>query len=261
MAESAPSTTEAGRGGRGRGRGGRGRGGRGRGRGGRGRGPRRSNICFHYSTKGECQVGDKCKFLHEKPAETAVDGKAALGDPTIATAVSGFEEKKVDEQHQHQHQASKVPMPVPTTQYPTLSQSTQPARHAFDMIPACGFMPVPVEVEEVMPVRKPAASASHPSKNNNMVPSKTQQSQISSTTTTSSSTKPQHITNKKFADLPHVSSESRRALSQVFKYEYMTSVQAETLPLILHDDKKDCLAKAKTGMLLYCLLMSVCVCV
>lgn len=68
--------------------------------------------------------------------------------------------------------------------------------------------------------------------------------------------KPQHITNKKFANLPHISSESRRALSEVFKYEFMTSVQAETLPLILHDDKKDCLAKAKTGTIwFYCCLL------
>ena len=105
-------------------------------------------------------------------------------------------------------------------------------------------MPVPVEVEEVVPA--------HP----NRVASKTQQSNPQPTSQPSTSSKPQHITNKKFADLPHVSSESRRALSQVFKYEYMTSVQAETLPLILHDDKKDCLAKAKTGKFL---LMSMCV--
>lgn len=55
-----------------------------------------------------------------------------------------------------------------------------------------------------------------------------------------------HISDKKFADLT-ISPESRRALSEVFKYEFMTSVQAETLPLILHEDRRDCLAKAKTG--------------
>lgn len=55
-----------------------------------------------------------------------------------------------------------------------------------------------------------------------------------------------HITESKFADLA-ISSESRRALAQVFKYECMTSVQAETLPLILKEDNRDCLAKAKTG--------------
>ncbi|KAL3816983.1 hypothetical protein ACHAXA_010103 [Cyclostephanos tholiformis] len=58
--------------------------------------------------------------------------------------------------------------------------------------------------------------------------------------------KPGHITDKKFADL-EISSESRRALSDVFKYQYMTAVQAETLPLILKSDSCDCLAKAKTG--------------
>jgi len=77
----------------------------------------------------------------------------------------------------------------------------------------------------------------------------------SSTTTqptgTTSTTKEQqfqlaHMTNQRFADL-HISTASRRALSEIFQYEYMTSVQAETLPLILQKDNQDCLAKAKTG--------------
>jgi len=55
-----------------------------------------------------------------------------------------------------------------------------------------------------------------------------------------------HITEKRFADLD-ISAESRRAMSQVFKYEHMTAVQSETLPLILASDSNDCLAKAKTG--------------
>ena len=56
-----------------------------------------------------------------------------------------------------------------------------------------------------------------------------------------------HITTSRFADL-QISSESKRALSQVFKYEYMTTVQAETLPIILSNGgNRDCLAKAKTG--------------
>jgi ATP-dependent RNA helicase MSS116 len=57
-----------------------------------------------------------------------------------------------------------------------------------------------------------------------------------------------HITGNKFADL-NISAESRRAMAEVFKYEFMTAVQAETLPLILKgsSDHQDCLAKAKTG--------------
>jgi len=54
-----------------------------------------------------------------------------------------------------------------------------------------------------------------------------------------------HITDHKFADLD-ISTESRRAMAEVFGYEFMTAVQHETLPLILKEDK-DCLAKAKTG--------------
>lgn len=55
-----------------------------------------------------------------------------------------------------------------------------------------------------------------------------------------------HMTNQRFADLP-ISNASRRALAEIFQYEYMTTVQAETLPLILHKDNQDILAKAKTG--------------
>ena len=54
-----------------------------------------------------------------------------------------------------------------------------------------------------------------------------------------------HMTQHKFANL-QISAESRKAMAEVFKYEYMTAVQAETLPLLLKDNT-DCLAKAKTG--------------
>ena len=70
-----------------------------------------------------------------------------------------------------------------------------------------------------------------------------------------------NITNHKFAEL-QISTESRRALSHIFKYEYMTTVQAETLPLILSEGgNKDCLAKAKTGTgAFFLLLLCVVIC-
>lgn len=59
-----------------------------------------------------------------------------------------------------------------------------------------------------------------------------------------SSTNNMLLTDKRFAELD-ISNESRRALAQVFAYEFMTPVQAETLPLIMNGT--DVLAKAKTG--------------
>jgi ATP-dependent RNA helicase MSS116 len=57
-----------------------------------------------------------------------------------------------------------------------------------------------------------------------------------------------HITGKRFADLKEVCIESRRALAEAFKYEFMTEVQAQTLPVILDSTRSiDVLAKAKTG--------------
>jgi len=57
-----------------------------------------------------------------------------------------------------------------------------------------------------------------------------------------------NTTNKRFGDLQEVCDESRRAMAEVFKYEFMTEVQAQTLPVILDPSRKiDVLAKAKTG--------------
>ena len=66
------------------------------------------------------------------------------------------------------------------------------------------------------------------------------------TTTTTPGSNHNHlaVTDQRFADLA-ISAESRRALRDVFGYEFMTPVQAETLPLLLQGH--DCLAKAKTG--------------
>ncbi|RYG64970.1 DEAD/DEAH box helicase, partial [archaeon] len=53
-----------------------------------------------------------------------------------------------------------------------------------------------------------------------------------------------HTSDKEFQSLA-ISEASKRALAEVFKYQFMTLVQAETLPVIL--EGRDCLAKAKTG--------------
>mmetsp|Transcript_18371 Transcript_18371/g.36810 ORF Transcript_18371/g.36810 Transcript_18371/m.36810 type:complete len:603 (+) Transcript_18371:96-1904(+) len=78
-------------------------------------------------------------------------------------------------------------------------------------------------------------------KNNAPIPMDTDEAATTAPTTAQLA----HMTQHKFANL-QISSESRKAMAEVFKYEYMTAVQAETLPLILKDDT-DCLAKAKTG--------------
>jgi ATP-dependent RNA helicase MSS116 len=96
------------------------------------------------------------------------------------------------------------------------------------VIPASGFEPTPPAPPAVaVAVAGPSASSSAPA-------------------AADGGTKLAHITDRRFADL-EISSESRRALSEVFKYQFMTAVQAETLPLILKSGSQDCLAKAKTG--------------
>ena len=77
------------------------------------------------------------------------------------------------------------------------------------------------------------------------IPMETDEATTTTTTTAPTTTQLAHMTQHKFASL-QISSESRKAMAEVFKYEYMTAVQAETLPLLLKDNT-DCLAKAKTG--------------
>jgi ATP-dependent RNA helicase MSS116 len=59
-----------------------------------------------------------------------------------------------------------------------------------------------------------------------------------------SSTMASYVTQSRFADLP-VAAGTRKAIHEVLRYEFMTQVQAQTLPVILQG--VDCLAKAKTG--------------
>ena len=53
------------------------------------------------------------------------------------------------------------------------------------------------------------------------------------------------FTSSRFADSPHIGALSKRALAEVLKYETMTQVQLQTLPVIAKGS--DVLAKAKTG--------------
>mmetsp|Transcript_834 Transcript_834/g.1372 ORF Transcript_834/g.1372 Transcript_834/m.1372 type:complete len:604 (-) Transcript_834:42-1853(-) len=59
-----------------------------------------------------------------------------------------------------------------------------------------------------------------------------------------SAEKKAHISDQRFADLP-VSEPTKRAMKDVFGFEFMTVVQSETLSVILKGT--DCLARAKTG--------------
>lgn len=113
-----------------------------------------------------------------------------------------------------------------------------------DVIPVSGFHQQPSVAMHQQQQQNPSSSlASHFA---------ARPAPAANTTTTANEKKEEqkqfltHMTNKRFADL-HISNESRRALSDIFKYEYMTAVQSETLPLILEHGKQDCLAKAKTG--------------
>lgn len=78
----------------------------------------------------------------------------------------------------------------------------------------------------------------------NNSPSNKRPKQSSDVDSSAKASKLAHITEHKFSELD-ISASIRRSLAEVFKYEFMTVVQSETLPLILKGD--DCLAKAKTG--------------
>lgn len=98
------------------------------------------------------------------------------------------------------------------------------------------------ELEAV--VSPPATDTSGGGQNRAFVPDYSSSEPVDTASNTGT-TKLAHITENRFADLD-ISAESRRAMAEIFRYEFMTAVQAETLPLILKENK-DCLAKAKTG--------------
>mmetsp|Transcript_19669 Transcript_19669/g.41461 ORF Transcript_19669/g.41461 Transcript_19669/m.41461 type:complete len:674 (+) Transcript_19669:141-2162(+) len=133
-------------------------------------------------------------------------------------------------------------MPV-LSQMPQQYQSQpkqQPKKQQTQKKPSSTAPPAPAAAAATQS-KKPEARQPKPKKSEPKKP------EAKKTEATNSETKKlAHITDDKFADLT-ISSESRRALSQVFRYENMTTVQSETLPLILTENHKDCLAKAKTG--------------
>ena len=89
----------------------------------------------------------------------------------------------------------------------------------------------PTNIENAPVAKAPAGEKQGDSKNSN-----------------NDTTKKVHMTDKRFSDLTQVCDASRRALAEIFKYEYMTEVQEQTLPVILDSQRKiDVLAKAKTG--------------
>jgi ATP-dependent RNA helicase MSS116 len=81
--------------------------------------------------------------------------------------------------------------------------------------------------------------------NNNTTPNTSNDAQVvKPVVATSTGEKKVHITTQRFADLP-VSAPTKRAMKDVFGFEFMTVVQSETLSIILNGT--DCLARAKTG--------------
>jgi hypothetical protein len=70
--------------------------------------------------------------------------------------------------------------------------------------------------------------------------------EVANATTPSTDGKSRHqFSDLKFTSIESISASSKRALTEVLQYEYMTKVQEATLPSIL--DSKDVVAKAKTG--------------
>ncbi|KAL7526379.1 hypothetical protein ACHAXR_001462, partial [Thalassiosira sp. AJA248-18] len=199
----------SGRGSTGRGAGGGG----GRGRGGRGRGGRGGNKrapASASSNRPQPKQRSNVCFHFSKHGTCRLADKCKFVHEVATT----------NEAVENYSDASGAAGGPPPANYPA-SNAVMP------MIPPSGFMPMttapsPMQQQQPVYAPEPAPAAAGETK------------------------KLSHITDKRFADL-NISSESRRALSEVFKYEFMTSVQAETLPLILEQDRNDCLAKAKTG--------------
>ena len=186
-----------------------------------------SNECFAFA-KGECARGDSCRFSHASASLTSI--------PSASDPAQVPREKSRKTKLNIDASVAAGTGDVPLVEICRKFQMGKCARGD-----GCKFKHEAGAQAEVA-----IQSTSHAPKM-----SKASASNVSSGSATPASSATQtgiksasHVTGDRFGDL-RISAESRRALAEVFKYEFMTAVQSSTLPSILRG--LDCLAKAKTG--------------
>jgi len=173
-----------------------------------------STVCFSFQ-KGECLRGDTCKYEHSDASPSAAAAPPTKRKSNL-TAASGA------------NVASEVTAGTGLTQEICKRFQKNQCVHGA----ACRFLheKAPAAAGAGAPKAAPAAEKEY-------VPPVPAYSSPGPSTGA-------HITGDMFAALT-ISSESKRALGDVFKYTNMSAVQSQTLPIIMQG--KDCLAKAKTG--------------
>ncbi len=155
--------------------------------------------------KGKCNRGASCRFQHIRENIAANDSSGEVNSQPFPAAAAPA--------------FVASPPPAPKQQHP---QSGKNNRAKPQKINA-----------EVPPASQPAAPQVAPPS-----PSPKRPSSVLETENEI------HMSTEEFRHL-NISTASRKAIAEVMKYQYMTQVQASSLPVIL--DGKDCLAKAKTG--------------
>lgn len=179
--------------------------------GGKGGGP-----CFAFQ-RGECDRGDTCKFAHvmedrDASRKTNLNAAGAAASNEVCRQFQlGKCRRGTDCRFSHEGDTAVV--------------SAVPAVAAAARAPKAGKTARPAAGAEGSLVAAAGAMESAPS-------------HLGTVATAG------HITESRF-DALNISEQSRRALAQTFKYEYMSAVQSQTLPILLQGT--DCLAKAKTG--------------
>eukprot|EP00605_Chrysophyceae_sp_TOSAG23-4_P001864 GSChrysophyteH1.ASY1.ANO1.2056.1 assembled CDS len=173
-----------------------------------------NRVCFAFQ-RGECQRGAECRFSHE-PVSTDIPSSKRK------TSLIGVEGS-----------GSMDVVPVTNTAL-TREFCKRYQRGACKFGNDCRFLHEMAPPDSMAPLPEPGSGSRKKKKNEARL-------EVSAPVT---STELSHISNAKFSDLS-ISSPSKLALAESFKYTFMSEVQRQTLPGILAG--KDCLAKAKTG--------------
>jgi ATP-dependent RNA helicase MSS116 len=207
-----------------------------------------SNVCFAFQ-KGNCNRGDSCRYSHvlddSKAPESAVEHEHAVPmevSPPQQTPTQTQPRKKAkvapngNRVERNQGPESELQPPAPPSTKP---KHVGPQARVIFQAPrkenAPFSAPTPEETNPAAQIRALLSLPPHPpspKRPASVLEQEPEQEQTS------------YMSADEFRNL-NIAPATRKALAEVLKYQYMTKVQTQTLPVIL--DGKDCLAKAKTG--------------
>lgn len=196
-------------------------------------------VCRNFQ-KGSCSKGVSCKFLHELVSNA--DGTRAV---SISASISAVETEKTSSRSR-KVRLSEVPeepkKELCNNFQKGLCKRGDSCKYSHATEGAVSSAPVPINSKASTPSQGSEKQGGGTRVVATMSVEVEEVPVSASVIATSKSST--FMTTSRF-DALAISAESRRAIAEVMKYEFLTQVQASSMPEILKGI--DCLAKAKTG--------------